>query len=445
MSTSNPFSAPQSRTSWGRVSRPLQPVATPQFIDELPAALAEPTIATKLAIGLCRSYGDSVINSGGGLVDMTHLDRIVAFDKETGRIKAEAGASLSDILKTIVPHGWFTKTTPGTRFVTLGGAVANDVHGKNHHRAGSIGCSVREIELMRSDGSEHKLTREANEPLFQATIGGLGLTGIIRTVTLDLTPIKSAFLEVERVPFGHVRDFFSLAAESEQNFEHTVAWIDCASGRSHLGRGIFERSNWSETGNLSIHRDDKTLRMPMDAPGFALNRYSVRLFNIFYYRLQKYGAAHLHLQYAAVFHPLDAILEWNRLYGRRGFYQYQCVIPHADAQQAVEELLRRIARSGAGSFLVVLKTLGPKPSPGMLSFPREGVTLALDFANNGARTHKLLAALDDVVREAKGRLYPAKDGRMPADMFKVGYPLLAEFQPLVDPGCTSDFWKRVSA
>ena len=439
------FSAPQSRTSWGRVSRPLLPVATPQFADELPAALTEMAGMPKLATGLCRSYGDSVINSGGSVIDMTHLDRIVAFDRDSGVITAEAGAPLSDILRTIVPHGWFTRTTPGTRFVTLGGAVANDVHGKNHYSAGTLGCGVKALELMRADGTTHRLSADGDDPLFAATVGGLGLTGVVRTVTLDLAPIRSAYLDVERIAFGHVRDFFAIAAESEQSHEHTVAWIDCATGEPQLGRGIFQRANWAADGGLDVHDDRKALTMPMDAPGFVLNGLTVRLFNAFYYRLQKSGPAHQRQHYAPFFYPLDAILEWNRLYGRRGFYQYQCVIGHDAAPQAVEDLLKRIAASGAGSFLAVLKTLGPKPSPGMLSFPQDGVTLALDFPNKGARTLRLLGELDAIVRTANGRLYPAKDGRMPAAMFRAGYPRLDAFMQQVDPAFSSDFWRRVSA
>ena len=439
------YSAPQPHTSWGRVVRPLAPVATPQFADELPATLAERAGEPKLAVGLRRSYGDSVINSGGAVIDMTHLDRIVAFDRDRGVITAEAGAALSAVLQTIVPHGWFTGTTPGTRFVTLGGAVANDVHGKNHHRAGTFGCAVKELELMRSDGTTHRLAADGDDPLFAATVGGLGLTGVIRTVTLALTPIRSAWLDVERIAFSHVREFFAIAAESERSHEHTVAWIDCAGGPAHLGRGIFQRGNWSADGGLDVHDDRKSLSMPMDAPGFALNGLTVRLFNAAYYRLQKYGPARQRLHYAPFFYPLDSILEWNRLYGPRGFYQYQCVVAHGEAPQAMEDLLKRIAASGAGSFLAVLKTLGSKPSPGMLSFPREGVTLALDFPNKGAPTLKLLGELDAVVRAANGRLYPAKDGRMPAAMFRAGYPRLDAFMQQVDPAFGSDFWRRVSA
>ena len=439
------YSAPQKRTSWGRVARPLLPVATPQFADELPAIVAERPGEPTLAVGLCRSYGDSVVNSSGGVIDMTHLDRIVAFDRDRGVITAEAGASLSEILSLTVPNGWFTRTTPGTRFVTLGGAVANDVHGKNHHSAGTFGCGVTEIELMRSDGTMHRLSADDGDPLFAATVGGLGLTGVIRTVTLDLAPIRSAYLDVERIAFGHVRDFFAVAAESERSHEHTVAWIDCAGGRSHRGRGIFQRGNWSEGGGLDLHDDRKTLTMPLNAPGFALNGLTVRLFNTVYYRLQKYGPARQRLHYAPFFYPLDVVLQWNRLYGRRGFYQYQCVIGHSEAPQAIEDLLDRIAASGAGSFLAVLKTLGPKPSLGMLSFPREGVTLALDFPNKGTKTLKLLGELDAIVRAANGRLYPAKDGRMPAAMFQAGYPNVDAFMPYVDPAFGSDFWRRVSA
>ena len=439
------FASIQPCSSWGRVARTPLPVATPQFRDQLPSLLAEKTGGSKLAVGLRRSYGDSVINSGGSLVDMTHLDRIIAFDMDKGKITAEAGISISDILKLTVPHGWFTATTPGTRFVTLGGAVANDVHGKNHHQAGTFGCSVEALELQRSDQSLHKLFAKDGSALFKATVGGLGLTGAIRAVTLNLTPIRSAHLDVERVAFGHVRDFFALAADSEKSHEHTVAWIDCACGHSSLGRGIFQRSNWATEGSLDAHNDNRAWRVPMDAPGFALNSLTLRLFNALYYRLQKWGKECQRLHYMPVFYPLDAILNWNRLYGRRGFYQYQCVIPRAEAPAAIEELLQRIARSGAGSFLAVLKTLGPKPSPGMLSFPHEGITLALDFANKGDSTLKLLASLDRIVHDAKGRLYPAKDGRMPAEMFRAGYPCLEEFVQQIDPAFNSDFWKRVSA
>jgi L-gulonolactone oxidase len=431
--------------SWGRVSRSTYAIATPSFRDELPDLLRAGPGQPALAVGLGRSYGDSCLNSDGRLIDMTRLNRIIAFDCGQGIVHAEAGLSLDDLLRIIVPKGWFLPTTPGTRFVTLGGAVANDVHGKNHHAAGSLACSVRRLQLIRSDGSQSKLAADAAGPLFEATVGGLGLTGVIATVELKLAPIRSTYLDVERVAFGHVRDFFAVNAESTDKFEHTVAWVDCASGSRHLGRGFLQRARWRDDGDLTPHRARAPLAVPVEAPGFLFNRLSLKAFNALYYNAKTRGGERARVHYGSFFYPLDAIGQWNRLYGPRGFYQYQCVVPPEAAQAAVEEMLRQIVEAGTGSCLAVLKTLGPIRSPGMLSFPREGTTLALDFPNKGPATLKLLARLDVVVREARGRLYPAKDGRMPADMFRDGYPQWQEFARHIDPQFGSDFWRRVAA
>jgi FAD/FMN-containing dehydrogenase len=439
-----PFT-PREFLSWGRVLRAGHEIATPSFRDELPGLITRADPGSLLPVGLGRSYGDSGLNPDGRLIDMTRLDRLISLDATAGKVRAEAGLSLGRLLGTVVPQGWFTATTPGTRFVTLGGMIANDVHGKNHHRAGSLGCSVTGMDLLRSDGHLRTLSPSRDSELFAATIGGLGLTGVMTTVDLDLVPIRSAYLDVERIAFGHVRDYFKLAAESADNHEHTVSWIDCSSGGASLGRGIFQRARWLEDGDLTPHASRGALSMPIDAPGFTLNGLSVRMFNSLYFQLQKSGADHTRMHYGSFFYPLDAIGQWNRLYGRRGFYQYQCVIPPVAAGMAVEELLRQIAKSGASSFLSVLKTLGPKPSPGLLSFPREGATLALDFANKGPSTLALLARLDDIVREAQGRLYPAKDGRIPAVMFRASYPHWQRFAAQVDPGFSSSFWRRVAA
>lgn len=430
--------------SWGRVARSGHAIATPSFADEMGSLLAGCDDHGLLAVGHGRSYGDSGLNSGGKLVVTTRLDRILEFDG--GRLRAEAGLSLSELLKLVVPRGYFLPTTPGTRFVTLGGAVANDVHGKNHHAAGSFGCSVSSFTLHRSDRpAPFSVTRESNPELFAATIGGLGLTGIITEVALDLAPIASAWLDVERIAFGNVREFFPIARESEATHEHTVAWIDCSSTGATLGRGIFQRANWCRDGELAAHDDKQLLTMPADAPSGVLNRLTISSFNAFYYRLQRRGRRHTRVHYAPFFYPLDTIGRWNRLYGRDGFYQYQCVIPPEAAEPAIEALLKAIAKSGQGSFLAVLKTFGPRPSPGLLSFPASGTTLALDFANKGDRTLRLLDTLDRIVLEARGRLYPAKDGRMPAAMFQKGYPHWRRLAALRDPKLISDFWRRVSA
>ncbi len=439
------FGPPRRIESWGRVVRPLQEIAQPSFREQLPRLMDARNKQSVLPTGLHRSYGDSNLNTSGRLIDMSRLDRVIAFDVENGILRAEAGLSLGDVLRLTVPYGWFLKTTPGTRFVSLGGAVANDVHGKNHRFTGSFGNCVRRLGLVRTDGTEYTLSPENNADLFSATIGGLGLTGAITWVEIELAPIVSSDLEVERIPFGNISDFFSLSIEAKDSHEHTVAWVDCASTGQSLGRGIFQRANWSQSGQLCPHSSATRMTVPFEAPIAPLNRITVKLFNNVYYRMQRSGAPRRMQHYASFFYPLDGIGHWNRLYGPRGLYQYQCVIPPKESHDAIEELVSQISKSGAGSFLAVLKTLGPIRSCGLISFPREGATLALDFANRGHSTLDLFARLDRVVVEAGGALYAAKDGRVPKEVFRAGYPLFEAFRELVDPAISSDFWRRVDA
>jgi L-gulonolactone oxidase len=426
--------------SWGRVGRRPQIVATPAFRDELPALLADRgKLATCLAVGLRRSYGDSCLNSEGSVIDMTRLDRFLSFDLETGNLRAEAGASLAAVLALAVPQGFFLPTTPGTRFVTLGGAVANDVHGKNHHRAGTFGRHVRCIGLLRSDGQRYVLSENESPELFRATIGGLGLTGII--VELVLARIPGTRLDVESISFSCLDMFWELAQTSVETHEHTVAWLDCAGSGSAVGRGIFSRANWHTDGERTTHPDRLPVVVPFDMPAVLLNTWTVRGFNEAYFRLHRRAATLRH--YAPFFYPLDAVANWSRLYGRRGMYQYQCVVPTAAQQDAIADVIRTIAESLERPFLAVLKTFGDLASPGLLSFPRGGATLALDFPNRGATTLALMERLDTIVKDAGGRLYPAKDARMSAAMFCYGYPNLERFAGHVDPVCESDFWRRI--
>ncbi|BBE71235.1 FAD-binding protein [Oharaeibacter diazotrophicus] len=431
--------------SWGRVVRAPQRVATPAFRSDLPALLAAPPGGTALPVGLMRSYGDSVLDTAGGLVRMDRLDRLVAFDPETGLIRAEAGLSLDALLRFAVPRGFFVPVAPGTRFVTLGGAVANDVHGKNHHRAGTFGRHVTRLGLLRSDGGRKELSPESDPELFAATVGGLGLTGIVEWVELRLQRIGAALLDVETIPFGTVDAFWDLAAASVASHEHTVAWIDCLARGPQAGRGIFSRANWCPTGDLVPHDHRAWPGLPVDAPDRLLNGPTVRAFNAVYRRAQILAAGTRRRHYGAFFHPLDGMRGWNRLYGPRGFRQYQCAVPTATMRDAVAALLAEIARSGQGSFLAVLKTFGDVASPGLLSFPLAGATLALDFPERGESTAALFARLDAVVRAAGGRLYAAKDGRIPAAMWRAGYPALDRFVAHLDPAISSDFWRRVSA
>ena len=419
-------------------------VAEPAFSDELSGLIRDGAgqVNGLLASGLRRSYGDSCINDGGRLIDATGLDRFISFNRTTGVIEVEAGVSLKDVLDVAIPAGFMLPVTPGTKFVTLGGAVANDVHGKNHHVAGTFGRFVRQVVLLRSDGTERIVTRDDDTGLFAATIAGLGLTGIITRVTLELKPIASSDMDVETIRFGDLSEFFTLAAESEATHDYTVAWVDCLATDDNLGRGIFTRARHASNGRLSVHAKAGP-SMPVDAPGFALNRLSLSAFNELYYRIVG-RPRQATVSYDPFFYPLDAIGGWNKLYGRRGFFQYQSVVPPEAARDATAQMLQTIASAGQGSFLAVLKTFGDIASPGLLSFPMKGTTLALDFANRGLSTLALLDKLDAIVREAGGRLYPAKDGRLPSMMFKSGFPALDQFRTHIDPGMSSTFWRRMN-
>lgn len=430
-------------TSWGRVLRAPHDVARPRWPDELAALVAQRPAQGLLAVGLGRSYGDSALNPGGAVIDMRGLDRVHGFDPETGVVRADAGLSLDALIRVALPHGWFPPVVPGTRFVTLGGAIANDVHGKNHHREGTFGRHVRRLALLQTDGSLRELGPEDDTGLFAATVGGLGLTGVILWAELQLAR-SDAWLEAEDIAFGNLDEFFRLAAESDGPFAYNVAWVDCAASGGSLGRGIYSRANPAPDDDDRTTHGDPRITMPVDLPSMALNPLTLKTFNAAYYALKSTVRGARRVHYDSFFFPLDAIGRWNRLYGPRGFYQYQCVVPKAAARAAVGEMLAEIAKSGQGSFLAVLKTFGEVASPGLLSFPMEGTTLALDFQNGGEATLKVLARLDAIVAAAAGRLYPAKDGRISREMFAAGFPRLAEFTTHVDPGMSSAFWRRVA-
>ena len=432
--------------SWGRYPRVKRGQVIPIFWrDEFPdlGAFEQPI----LPYGYGRSYGDSCLNEDGVYLDMTHLNRFIAFDEQVGLLRCEAGVSLAEILKLIVPRGWFLPVSPGTKFISVGGAIANDVHGKNHHKAGTFGCHVTQFELLRSDGTRLICTPNKNWELFRATIGGLGLTGIILWAEFRLKPISGPFITMENIRYSSLAEFMDLAAESEQDFEYTVAWVDCLARGRQLGRGFFSRGNNEHSEPYTFKQMPRRLPLvvPFDLPSFALNTLTVKAFNTAIYYVHKKKREQKIVSYEPFFYPLDSIHNWNRVYGKRGFFQYQSVVPFADGYEVMKEMLERISRSGQGSFLVVLKTFGDVPSPGMLSFPRSGVTLALDFANNGPKTLQLLEELDMVVRQSGGMVYPAKDARMSAESFQTYYPQWQRFAQYIDPKFSSSFWRRVTA
>jgi len=421
-------------TSWGRL--PAVPAAAEPWWALRSAALPEGD-GSLLAYGNGRSYGDVCLNSGGTLLRTRGLDRFIAFDAGRGVLRCEAGVLLADILDVFVPRGWFLPVTPGTRFVTVGGAIANDVHGKNHHGAGTFGRHVRRFELLRSDGSRRICAPDENAEWFAATIGGLGLTGLVTWAEIDLKRIAGPAVAAVNTRFNGLDAFFTLNAAAEARHEYTVAWIDCLAATP---RGIFMAGDHAPSVEIASAPPNQPLSLPLTPPRSPINGLTLRAFNFAYYHRPLAAKAVVH--YAPYFYPLDGILHWNRLYGRRGFYQYQCVLPPA-AREALAEILRSIVESGDGSFLAVLKTFGDVPSPGMLSFPMPGMTLALDFPNRGAATLALFERLDAIVGAAGGRLYPAKDARMSGAFFRRGYPRLTEFSTFLDPKFASDFSRRV--
>jgi FAD/FMN-containing dehydrogenase len=401
-----------------------------------------PMSAPMLPFGNGRSYGDVCLNAGGTLLATRSLDHFVSFDAVSGVLECEAGVLLSEIIEVTLPQGWFPAVTPGTALVTVGGAIANDVHGKNHHRAGTFGHHLLSFELRRSTGELLRCSPTHNADWFAATIGGLGLTGLIVTARLQLRRVPGPWIAGDSQRFGSLEEFFALAVQSDSGYEYTVAWLDCAATGGKLGRGVFMRGNHVE--HQAPPPRDRSLRVPITPPVSPVNGISVRLFNELYFHRPAAQRSNALWHYRPFLYPLDALLEWNRLYGPRGFFQYQCVLPPAAAAASLPQMLQLIARSRQSSFLVVLKQFGTQPSLGWLSFPRPGVTLALDFPNRGETTLQLLESLDGITRAAGGAVYPAKDARMSARSFQQYFPAWRQLEGYVDPKFSSSFWRRVT-
>lgn len=429
----------KSITSWGRLNQEAHKVIPLSDRHEVADLIRRQDGSMGISHGMGRSYGDIALNPNGPLWLTTGLSHLIHFDESTGRLKCESGVLLRDIQKLFIPRGWLLPVTPGTQMVTIGGAIANDVHGKNHHALGSFGDHILSFKLLRTDGTEIICAPTNNPEWFAATIGGMGLTGVITEAEVQLRPTNGPWLDTETIPYSNLSEFFQLADSSEEQWEHTVSWIDCMSNK---GQGIFMRANHNE-----LLREPPKIKpekkMPFTPPFSLVNSLSLKPFNFAYRNLQKYKAGSGLAHYEPFFYPLDKLLEWNRMYGPKGFFQYQSVIPRNVGQDATQAMLKEIEKSGEGSFLAVLKTFGNRESIGMLSFPEPGVTLALDFPNHEASTHKLLSRLDSIVKEAKGRLYPAKDARMPRELFEAGYPKLNEFLKYRDVGISSSLSRRL--
>ncbi len=425
--------------SWGRYFRFEQNIIPVNRQSGVDAALSDAGNRPVLPHGKGRSYGDVCLIEGGVSIDATSLDKLISFDSESGVLSCESGCTIGQLLDVLVPQGWFVPVTPGTKYVTVGGAVANDVHGKNHHCSGTFGFHVLGMDIWRSRGGVRAVTPE--DPLFQATIGGVGLTGLILTVTFQCIPIESAAIEKQSIQLRSVEEFFEVSEESDRDYSYTVAWIDCLAPTHALGRGLFYRGNHARDGTLDYKRK-KRLSIPFELPFSAINAASITSFNRLYRARQRTRTKESVTDFDSFFYPLDRIENWNRLYGKSGLFQFQCVVPIGE-ETAIKRLLKTVSDSGMGSPLVVMKKFGSVESPGMLSFPMHGYTLSIDFPNHGTRVLKLLKSLEEITMDAGGRIYPAKDAVMSGRAFQQGFPRFGEFAEFIDPTFSSSFLRRV--
>jgi len=425
-------------SSWGRLSSDQHHVIALNDLNSAKEQIPLHSSEFSIAYGMGRSYGDVCLNPDGLLWFTRGLNHFIAFNESTGLLSCESGVLLRDIQRLFIPRGWTLPVTPGTQMVTVGGAIANDIHGKNHHGFGSFGDHIKYLKMIRTDGQIIECGPDANSQWFAATVGGMGLTGVILQAQIQLKPTAGPWLDTETIPYSNLAEFFDIADSSEKDWEHTVSWIDCLSGS---GKGIFMRANPSTSKDVAPVKRAK--KMPFTPPISLVNQLSLKPFNFAYYQLQKYKSGKGIAHYEPFFYPLDKLLEWNLMYGPKGFFQYQSVIPREVGYDATKAMLYEIEKANEGSFLAVLKTFGNRESVGMLSFPQPGVTLALDFPNHGGRTLKLFERLDSIVKEAKGRIYPAKDARMSRELFEAGYPQLKAFQQYRDPKISSALSRRL--
>lgn len=431
-------------TGWGRSSYARVRAARAERPRDLETALADGAAGGLLARGGGRAYGDAALNDGGRVLLTERLDRLLGFDAATGEVIAEPGVTFADLLATFLPRGFMAPASPGTAFATVGGAVAADVHGKNHDRHGSFGDHVRWFDLLLADGTTRRVSAESDPDLFAATIGGMGLTGILRAVCFRLLPGAAPRVSVRERRMASLDHFLAAFTDMRETAMFSVGWIDALARGAALGRGILETAEFAP-GSAAIAAP-RSRRVPVDLPPALLNRWFVCAFNAAYFRRVPVAGHERVRPFREFLYPLDAIYDWNRIYGRRGFYQFQAVVPDAAAPAALRAMLEAISRAGSGSFLAVLKTLGG-PGRGMLSFPLRGHTLALDFPR-GAGVEELLQRLAAIALDHSGRVYLAKDALLTPEQFRAMYPALPRFEAVlqrVDPHgvFTSDQARRL--
>jgi len=444
---------PPELTGWSRTAPTAAEVVTPTTTAALAAALDDPPARGVLARGLGRSYGDAAQNAGGRVADAAGVSRVLAFDGVEGVVTAEAGASIDELLRFLVPQGWFVPVTPGTRFVTVGGAIAADVHGKNHHHDGSFASHVHSLRL-RTPAGVVEVGPDQDPDLFWATAGGMGLTGVILDATFSVKAIPSSRLLVDTERATDLEDAMDRMSRGDDGYRYSVAWIDLVATGAAMGRSVLTRGDFAPVDAL----DDADARTPFayDAavrlgappwvPNGLLNRLSVRAFNELWYRKAPRHRVGEVQDIATFFHPLDVVRDWNRIYGSHGFLQWQMVVPFGE-EATLRAAVEALSAEGRPSFLAVLKRFGPG-DPGPLSFPAPGWTLALDIPAGDASLAPLLDRLDRQVADVGGRLYLAKDSRLDPALLPVMYPRLDDWRATrdrVDPDHTlrSDLARRL--
>lgn len=428
-------------SGWGRYPVLEARTHRPRSVEALrQLVVSEPHL---IARGNGRAYGDSAINMSA-TIETRHLNRMIAFDPASGQLIAESGVFLGDIIAAFLPRGWFPMVTPGTKFVTLGGAIAADVHGKNHHRDGSFRSCVDWIDVMGPDGEIRRCSPQDDAGLFEHTLGGMGLTGIILQAAIRLRPVETAWIRQTTIAAPNLKAAMA-AFEAAQDATYSVAWIDCLGTGGNLGRSLVMLGEHAARADLPPAqarapfwiKSKRKLSVPMDLPAFTLNSLTVRAFNAFYYWAGARKTGTQLVDWDGYFYPLDAILGWNRIYGRNGFAQFQCALPLDRSEAGLTALLSEIAKVGSGSFLAVLKRFGKQDSA--FSFPMEGFTLALDFPVT-PKTLALLERLDQITIAHGGRFYLAKDSRMTSATLRASDPRAADFKAHRDShGFTSRF------
>lgn len=428
-------------TGWGRTAPTRAEVVAPASVSELNDALGDPPERGMVARGLGRSYGDAAQRSGGRVVDLTAWTD-VDLNTETGECWARSGTSIDTLLRVLVPRGFFVPVTPGTRFVTLGGAIAADIHGKNHHRRGSFGSHVASLVLRTADGERRTIGPNREAALYWATVGGMGLTGVIEEVTFQARRIASSRLSVLAERTANLDASIQRLIELDQEAEYTVAWLDLAATGASAGRSVITSGRFAQPDELPARWVDRPFAfdpgppvdVPVTPPPVVLNPLSIRAFNEVWYRKAPKRPKQVINSIPTFFHPLDMVGSWSRIYGPRGFLQWQCVVPDA-ATDVMASIIRQFTQAGGRSFLTVLKRLGPG-NLAPLSFPAAGWTLAVDVPVGDPELPRLLDRLDEQVAEAGGRIYLAKDARMRGELLDVMYPRLDEWREVrasVDP------------